>query len=264
MIRQAAHATLLVAALLTGGCASAPPPADLKSTAAANPADPWEAWNRRVFAFNDRLDDAVLKPVATVYRDALPQMVRMGIDNVLGNLGDVWSVANHILQGKLATGAEMGMRVLTNTLFGLGGLLDPATEMRLTRRTEDFGQTLGRWGFGPGPYVVLPLLGPRTMRDAVGLVPDRAFDPARLPATGAGRWSVTALELVATRANLLTTSQLLGQAALDRYSFVRDAYLARRRDAVHDGAPPLETFDDEAEVPAAPEAKANPKPKPKP
>lgn len=265
-MRRAAPAAVLVAALLTAGCASAPPagtsgaagptPAAAAAGAGSHPADPWEAWNRKVFAFNDTVDEAILKPVATAYRDVVPRLVRTGIDNVLGNLGDVWSTANHFLQGKVETGLEMGMRVLTNTLFGLGGLLDPATEMRLVRRSEDFGQTLGRWGFGPGPYVVLPLLGPRTVRDTIGLVPDRYVDASRLPHTDAGSWAVTALEIVTTRANLLATTQLLGEAALDRYSFVRDAYLARRLDAVYDGAPPLETFDDEADPPATPAPKS--------
>lgn len=253
----------LVSGLTIGGCASAPTPVSVTGAAGAvapamgsNPADPWEAWNRKVFAFNDALDATIVKPVATAYRDVLPQIVRTGIDNVLGNLGDVWSTANNFLQGKVMTGFEMGMRVLTNTVFGLGGLLDPATEFRLERRTQDFGLTLGHWGVGPGPYVVLPLFGPRTARDAVGFAADGFFDPSRLPDTAAGRWSVLALELVNTRANLLATTQLLGEAALDRYSFVRDAYLARRLDAVYDGAPPLQPMPDE---PDAPEPASTPK-----
>lgn len=251
-------------ALVLGGCASAPPAApgaaaDAGASAAplmgTNPADPWEAWNRKVFAFNDALDDAVLRPVAQTYRDAVPQLVRTGIDNVLGNIGDAWSMVNHLLQGKLQTGVEMGIRFVTNTVFGLGGVLDPATEMRLPRRAQDFGITLGHWGVGPGPYVVLPLFGPRTVRDTFGLATDSLFDPARLPETTTGRWSVLALEVVNTRANLLATTQLLAEAALDRYSFARDAYLARRLDAVHDGAPPMEQFDDGPDEPQTPAAR---------
>ena len=139
------------------------------------------------------------------------------------------------------------MRVLTNSLFGLGGLLDPATEMGLTRRSEDFGQTLGRWGVGNGPYLVLPLLGPSTVRDSAGLVLDRRFAPSQLADTSAGSYGVTALELVNTRTNLLDAGALVDQVALDRYAFIRDAYLARRRDALYDGAPPMETFDDSAD-----------------
>lgn len=257
----------LMFAFTVGGCASAPTSAPGAGTASAaggtgapamglNPADPWEAWNRKVFAFNDALDAAIVKPVATAYRDALPQLVRTGVDNALGNLGDVWSTANNFLQGKVMTGFEMGMRVLTNTLFGLGGLLDPATEFHLERRAQDFGLTLGHWGVGPGPYVVLPLFGPRTVRDTFGFAADSFFDPSRLPDTSSGRWSVLALEIVDARVNLLATTQLLGEAALDRYSFARDAYLAHRLDAVYDGAPPLQPMPDDTDPgePPAPSA----------
>jgi phospholipid-binding lipoprotein MlaA len=232
-------ASALLLALALTGCASVP------AGGAAHPADPWEGWNRKVFAFNDTIDDAVLKPVAEGYQKVVPKVVRTGITNVFGNIGDIWSTVNQFLQGKVQLGFEMGMRVLANTLFGFGGVFDPATEMGLTKRSEDFGQTLGRWGLGAGPYVVLPLLGPSTVRDTGGLVVDRvAASPSRLPETDPGRYSVTALELINTRTNLLATTQLLGEVALDRYSFVRDAYLARRTDQVYDGAPPLETFDD--------------------
>jgi phospholipid-binding lipoprotein MlaA len=254
-------AWVLVAGL--GGCASAPsatsapPDAPAASTSAPgqNPADPWEAFNRQVFAFNEALDENLLKPVAIAYRDAVPQPVRTGIDNVFGNINDLWSAANHLLQGKFESGAEQGFRFLTNTVFGLGGLLDPATEMRLVRRNEDFGQTLGRWGVGPGPYLVLPLFGPRNVRDTVGLLVDRQFDPDKWVDSGDGRWALFTLEVVNVRTNLLEAGRLVDQIAIDRYSFVRDFYLARRRDAVYDGAPPMETFEDEPD-----DAPAKPKP----
>jgi phospholipid-binding lipoprotein MlaA len=150
----------------------------------------------------------------------------------------------------------MGMRVLANTVFGLGGLLDPATEMGLTRRSEDFGQTLGRWGLGDGPYLVLPLFGPSTLRDTAGLVVDRQASPASLPDSTAAGYGVSALELVNTRTHLLATGQLLDQVALDKYSFVRDAYLARRRDVLYDGAPPMEAFIDDGADPPEPPASA--------
>ncbi len=257
--RRATALALLVLSLVLGACAS-PPRAGSGAaaagaadrTAAATPVDPWEAWNRKVFAFNDSVDEAILKPVATAYRDVVPQLVRTGVNNFLGNIGDVWSTANQFLQGKAQLGLEMGMRVLTNTLFGLGGVLDPATEIGLTRRSEDFGQTLGRWGVGQGPFLVLPFLGPSTIRDTAGLVADRQTSASKLPDTEAGRYGMTALELVSLRANLLSTTRLLDDVALDRYSFVRDAYLARRLDALYDGAPPMEDFeDDAAEAPAA-------------
>jgi phospholipid-binding lipoprotein MlaA len=234
-------ALVLGAALGLGGCASVPPGT---VPTAAQKADPWEGWNRKVYAFNDAVDKAVAKPVAEAYQKVVPSLVRRGVDNVLGNLGDIWSTANEFLQGKFQDGLEMGMRVISNSFFGLGGLLDPATEMGLRRRSEDFGQTLGRWGVGPGPYLVLPLLGPSTLRDSAGLVVDHQADPSQLGAESADRYAITALELVNTRANLLATTNLLGQIALDPYTFVRDAYLTRRQDQVYDGAPPLEEMDD--------------------
>ena len=251
---------VLAAAALTG-CASVPagglagPASGATAAAAPPPIDPWENWNRKVYAFNDAIDIAVLKPVAKAYRDNVPSLVRTGVSNVLGNIYDVWSAANHLLQGKVNTGLEMGMRVMVNTFVGLGGLLDPATEMKLERRSEDFGQTLGRWGIGNGPYVVLPLLGPSTVRDTVGVLVDRQVAPSTLPETSAGRYAVAGVELVNIRAGLLSTGQLLDQVALDKYSFVRDAYLAQRRDALYDGAPPMETFEDDgADAPAKPAA----------
>lgn len=239
----------LVLALALGGCASVPNQA---ATAPANPTDPWEGWNRKVFAFNDAVDNAVLKPVAEGYKAVVPSLVRTGVTNVFGNIGDIWSTANQFLQGKVQDGFEMGMRVLVNSFFGIGGLLDPATEMRLTKRSEDFGQTLGRWGVGPGPFVVLPLLGPSTLRDTVALPVDLHFSPGAYPQEQSVGYAVTALNLINTRTNLLATTGLLDQVALDRYSFIRDAYLSRRIDQIYDGAPPQEKFEDE---PADPPAK---------
>ena len=214
-------------------------------TAAPTPGDPWENWNRKVFAFNDAIDKAVLKPVAETYQKVVPSLVRTGIGNVLGNIRDVWSAANQLLQGKVQFGMEMGMRVVTNSIFGLAGLLDPATEMGLIKRPEDFGQTLGRWGVGAGPYLVLPLLGPSTTRDTAGLVLDRSVAPSSLPPTTNGQFAVAGVEVVDTRARLLSAGNLLDQVALDRYSFLRDAYLAQRRDSIYDGAPPMDTFDED-------------------
>lgn len=241
----------LGAALLVGGCATVAPGAR-----PVNPADPWEAWNRKVHAFNDAVDKAVLEPVARSYRDWVPEFVRTGVGNVFGNIGDVWSTANHFLQGKVGSGFEMGMRVLTNTIFGLGGVLDPATEMKLPRRSEDFGQTLGAWGLGAGPYIVLPLLGPSSLRDAAGLPLDR-YAGSFTRYTDANVYALTTLQLVQVRAELLATTKLVGDVSLDAYSFVRDAYLARRLDQVWDGAPPLEKFEDDAAEPPPPPKKGS-------
>jgi len=238
----------LAMALLLAGCASVPPGTALTP---GQQADPWEGWNRKVFAFNDAIDHAVLKPVAEGYRKVLPQFMRTGVDNFFGNIGDAWSSLNQFLQGKGQYGLEMGMRFLTNTVFGFGGLFDLASEVHLTKRYEDFGQTLGRWGVPPGPYLVLPVLGPSTVRDGAALGADLFVPaPARLFDDTAEKWQITGLQLVNARAGLLSTTQLLGEIALDRYSFVRDAYLQRRLEQVYDGAPPTENPDDQADAPA--------------
>ena len=240
---------------LMGGCATVP--ADRAAPPeAVDPVDPWENFNRKVFGFNEVLDETLLKPVATAYRDVLPQLVRTGIGNFFGNIYDAWSAVNHLLQGKLEGGLEMSVRVMSNTFFGLGGLLDPATEMRLMKRPEDFGQTLGHWGVPNGPFLVLPLFGPSTVRDAVGLWVDRQVSPAQLSDSNASRWVIASMEVINLRANLLQTTQLLDAIALDKYSFIRDAYLARRRDALFDGAPPLEAFDDWDKEPPPPTPQA--------
>jgi phospholipid-binding lipoprotein MlaA len=188
--RRQAAAAALAAALLLGGCATTGP---------ATPGDPWEGFNRKVFAFNEAVDGTVLRPVAETYRDVAPALVRKGVSNFLSNLGDLRSAANHLLQGKGASGLEQGMRFLTNTLFGLGGLLDPASEMGMTRKVEDFGQTLGRWGIGPGPYLVLPLLGPSSVRDGIGRVPEVAVSVAALVDDRRFNTVTTVLDVVDTR-----------------------------------------------------------------
>ena len=267
-MRRYLLATLVLGAALTSGCASVAPStprADAAAPTAPATRDPWENWNRKVFAFNEGLDEVLLKPLAKTYRDLVPRLVRAGVDNVFGNFGDVWSAANHLLQGKVQTGLEMGMRVLTNTFFGLGGLLDPATEMQLERRYEDFGQTLGSWGVPFGPYVVLPLIGPSSVRDTAGFAVDRRVTYTRLLHTDAARYGLSALELVSIRTSLLDATSLIDQVALDKYAFVRDGYFSRRRNAQYDGAPPLDSFYDEpADTAAKPAAKPAVKPPAKP
>ncbi len=257
-VAAAALAAALAAGL--GGCATVAPATAATAAPPANPADPWEAWNRKVYAFNDAVDGAVVKPLATAYRDVVPQLLRTGVSNFFGNIGDAWSAANHLLQGKATSGVEMGWRFMTNTVIGLAGVLDPATEMGLQRRSEDFGQTLGAWGVGPGPFVMLPLLGPSTLRDSAGLLVDRQASASRLAGTDAGSYGVTTLEVLSLRASLLGATGLLDQVALDRYSFLRDAYLQRRLDAVYDGAAPM--VDEFADEPASAAPAAKPAPTP--
>lgn len=216
--------------------------------------DPLEGWNRAVFGFNEGLDSAVLKPVATGYKAAVPELVRNGVSNVFGNIGDGWSAINQLLQGKPVAAAQMTMRVATNTLFGIAGLFDVASDLGIERQTEDFGQTLGRWGFPAGPYVVWPLLGPSSLRDSAALPLDLSWRPAALSSDTATKVGLSTLQLIDVRANLLGASRIVDDIALDKYVFIRDGYLSRRRSQVYDGDPPDIPDPDDAkgDAPAAP------------
>jgi phospholipid-binding lipoprotein MlaA len=200
--------------------------------------DPWEKWNRKVFNFNEEVDKAVLKPVATAYSDVVPQPVRRGVSNFFSNFADAWSAINNMLQGKFELGFEDATRVGTNTLFGLGGILDVASEMGLDHHYEDFGQTLGRYGVGAGAYVVLPVLGPSTVRDAAALPIDRLATPPAFFDGTRTQVALTLLQIVNTRAGLLGATRVIDDISLDKYTFVRDAYLQRRRSLVFDGDVP--------------------------
>ena len=214
--------------------------------------DPWENWNRKVFNFNEGLDNAVLKPVATFYADVMPQPVRRSVTNFFNNFSDAWSAINNMLQGKFALGFEDATRVGANTLFGLLGILDVASEMGLEHHYEDFGQTLGHYGVGAGAYVVLPLLGPSTVRDTAATVVDRlASPPALFDGTGK-QVGFTLLQIINTRADLLGATRVIDAISLDKYTFIRDAYLQRRRSLVFDGDVP-----ETPETPAAPDESAS-------
>lgn len=226
-------ANRLVAAVLVmatcHGCASVPNP---------DPRDPFEPFNRGVHAFNEGLDQAVFKPVATVYRDVTPQLVRTGVGNFLGNLDDAWSFVNSMLQGKMRHAMDNFFRFGVNSTMGIFGVLDVASEMQIERHSEDFGQTLGVWGAGPGAYLVLPLLGPSTLRDAIALPVDASGDFISHVNDRATRNGLRVLNVIDTRAGLLGLSASLDEVAFDKYSFTRDAYLQRRRNAIYDGDPP--------------------------
>ena len=210
--------------------------------------DPWENWNRKVFSFNEDVDRAVLKPVATAYTNVVPQPVRRGVGNFFSNFADAWSAINNMLQGKFQAGFDDVTRVSTNTLFGLFGVLDVASEMGLDHHYEDFGQTLGRYGIGAGAYMVLPILGPSTVRDAAAIPLDRlASPPAFFDGTGT-QVGLTVLQIINTRAGLLGATRVIDDIALDKYTFVRDAYLQRRRSLVFDGEEPATP--DESKPPA--------------
>lgn len=227
--RWPAGLVALLAATLLAGCATVANP---------DPADPWEGYNRSMTRFNDSLDRAIIKPVATAYRDAVPQVARTGVSNFFGNLDDVRSFINNVLQGKVEGSFSSFWRVTINTTIGLGGLFDPATEMGLQRYREDFGQTLGYWGVGPGPYLVLPILGPSTLRDTAALPVDTVSHPLYYVEGNGTRIPLTLLRGLDIRTRLLGADELLGTMSLDSYTFMRDAYLQKRRNDVYDGNPP--------------------------
>jgi phospholipid-binding lipoprotein MlaA len=233
LARRAACGAVLGAVVVLAGCATGP----------ADRRDPLETVNRAVFHANDVVDRAVVKPVARVYRDVLPSPVRSGVTNFFNNLQDAWSVVNNALQGKGQAAGNSLMRFEVNTFLGLGGVLDIASEMQIERSSEDFGQTLGFWGVGSGPYLVLPLLGPSTVRDTAALVVDAKGDLLSNVAVPE-RNSAKFLDLLDERSRLLGATDMLDQVALDPYTFTRDSFLQRRRSRVFDGNPPDEILPD--------------------
>jgi len=254
-VRRAGLLGLIAALLLAlGGCATIK---DARGGPGAR-LDPWENWNRKVFAFNEGLDEKILKPVATGYAKVVPQFARRSVDNFFANMADAWSAINNVLQGKPEPALQDVVRVTTNSVFGFFGLLDIASEFGLEHHYEDFGQTLGRWGFGAGAYVVWPVMGPSSVRDSAALPADRWFaSPAVFINDGRWQSGITVLQIVNTRANLLGATQLLNDIALDKYVFVRDAYLQRRRSLVYDGDAPELPEPADAGAPAAPESAAS-------
>jgi len=219
-------------------------PQKSKPISTAISADPLESFNRSMFTFKDAVDRNVLRPVAGAYEQVTPFFFRKGVSNFFGNLGDAWSTVNSALQLKPKHTVENLMRVLVNSTFGILGVLDVATEVGIERHTEDFGQTLGYWGVGAGPYVVLPVLGPSTLRDTAALAVDFKGDWVALQDDVAFRNSAYVLRGVNQRAKLLRAGNMLEEAALDKYTFVRDAYLQRRLSQVLDGNLP-DTPDDD-------------------
>lgn len=222
-----------------------------------DPRDPMESWNRSVFAFNDTVDRAVVKPVATAYHRVMPHWVRTGIGNFFTNLDDIWSLVNNALQLRGQDTADSFGRVVVNTTMGLGGILDVASEMGMERHSANFGLTLGRWGVGPGPFVVLPLWGSSTLRDTLALSLDIQGNLVNSVQDVPTRDALTIVNVIDTRATYLKAGDVVDGAALDKYSFTRDAFLQRRRNQVYDGNPPDEdTTSWEAESPATTSAAA--------
>lgn len=210
---------VLTAGTLLAGCSTVQTPSK---------EDPLEGFNRTVFKFNDKVDQVAIRPVAKAYNWALPQPVRTGVSNFFSNISDVTTAANLYAQGNIAGGTESVMRVVINSVFGLGGLFDIATQAKLPKASSDFGLTLGHYGVPAGPYLVLPLLGPSTVRDATGFIVDRYVDPSSYIKPDWAAYTLYGVRAIALRASLLNATDLLSDAALDKYSFVRNAYLQRR------------------------------------
>lgn len=227
--RIKSFAVAVAAAGLLAGCATS-----------GNPKDPIEGFNRAMFAFNEGLDSVIVKPVATGYEAVLPSPIRTGVTNFFSNIEDLFIGVNNLLQGKVTNALSDWGRVVINTTAGLLGVIDWASDVGLEKHDEDFGQTFGRWGVGDGAYVVVPVFGPRTARDTVGLAVDIKFDPVWGHLPKGAREAALVLRLVNDRANLLAADKVIDEAALDKYSYMRDAYLQRRRNVIHDGNPPRE------------------------
>jgi len=220
---------LLACTCMVAGCATG-----------SNPRDPYENFNRKVYSFNEGVDKAVLKPVAKGYVAVVPGVARRGVTNFFNNLGVIVTTFNDALQFKGTKVPVDFARFTTNVFFGLGGLIDVATELQIENRNEDFGQTMGYWGLNSGPYLVLPFFGPSSVRDGTGLAVDFVVSPFVYVKEdeAAIRWGLFALDIIDTRANLLQAETFLDEAAIDRYSFLRDSYLQRREYLVYDGNPP--------------------------
>ncbi len=253
-LRHLAVTAALVAGAVLPGCATRQQP------------DPYENWNRRVFSFNETVDENVLQPVAKGYVYVTPEPVRTGVRNFFNNLRDVWSTVNLFLQGRFGEGATAIMRVSMNTTFGLAGLIDIATPMRLERPNEDLGQTLGVWGFGPGAYIVWPFLGSSTVRDSFDIPPSYMLSSSLLVDDEGTQFALAGLNIISLRADLLDAGNLVSDIALDKYAFIRDAYLQRRQNLIYDGEPPdsgnedEEPFIDESKDPEPAPAATAPRP----
>ena len=224
--------TLLFALSILSACASVP--------GGPTEGDPFESYNRAMFSFNDGLDKYVLKPVAEGYDAVLPSPVKTGVSNFFSNLGDIFVIINDLLQFKFKQAASDTGRFIFNSTIGLYGLIDVSTSMGLEKHDEDFGQTFASWGMGKGPYIVLPFFGPRTMRGTAGFAVESVYDPVYQIENDDAMWGAVALRAIDTRYNLLSAGRIVDQAALDKYSFVRDAYLQHRKNLIYDGKPPEE------------------------
>jgi phospholipid-binding lipoprotein MlaA len=251
---------ILLFALLLGACAG---PGARQEEAAAMAAgeetsDPFESFNRAMFAFNEKFDAWLLKPAAQGYDFVMPELIKQGIGNFFRNIIQPSIAVNDLLQGKVAQSARDTGRFLVNTTFGVLGFMDVAKPLGLEPRDEDWGQTFAVWGAGDGPYFVWPIIGPRTLRDTFGFGFDWVSNPVTYARDPYWKWGLYATDLVDTRARLLPAEKVIEQAAgEDKYIFIREAYRQRRRNLIYDGNPPKpKFFEDELDAPARPAAPA--------
>jgi len=228
MLRMARYFLFVLLLAGAAGCA----------TTGGDSRDPAEGFNRAMYSFNDGFDEAIGKPVATAYRNALPSPIRSAVRNFFANIADLWIGANNLLQGKPADTVTDWARFAFNSSIGIFGLIDVASEIGLEKHDEDFGQTFGRWGVADGAYLVWPFLGSSNVRDTAGLIFDLGLDPVLQHEPVRVRNAMTILRATGKRADLLDASRILEEAALDKYVFQRDAYLQRRRSLIYDGSPP--------------------------
>lgn len=237
---------------LTSGCASTP---------ANNPSDPLETFNRGMYRFNDTVDKAVIKPVAQAYDTVVPDVGKTGVSNFFSNLDDVIVTVNDFLQLKILQGILDGTRFAVNSTAGIYGLIDIGSHIGLEKHNEDFGQTLGKWGISNGPYIVLPILGPSTLRDGVGLYADSRPSKLRRVEHMPTRNQLYLAKAVSHRAGLLDQEKILDEAAIDRYELIRDAYLLHRKSLVYDGNAPRENYEEydseEVPIPSTPSSQTN-------
>ena len=243
--------TLIALSLSAWGCLA------MAQGVGSNPADPWESFNRKIFSFNEGLDEAVVRPVAVTYKTYTPELIQTGVSNFFGNLRDLWSAVNSALQAKPGDALENTGRFLVNTTVGIYGVFDVATHLGLQRHSEDLGQTLGRWGVGTGPYLVLPFFGPSSVRDGLGLAVDSQASLINQVSSIPERNALYVTRVVDVRAKLLNLTDQVDHVALDKYSFARDAYLQKRLNDVYDGDPP-QTQDPSEQTDQESPAKTNP------
>jgi phospholipid-binding lipoprotein MlaA len=236
---QLLRLSILIASLSLTGCST------LHLSKYTQDKDPFEPINRKVYVFNTTVDKAIIKPVAQGYAKVMPEPAKIMVNNFFSNLDDVVVTANDLLQCKFIQATSDGSRVVFNSTFGIFGLLNVTS--RLEKHNEDFGQTLGYWGLDSGPYLMLPLLGPSSVRDGAGLFGDSFVSAISNTQHVPTRNSLYVLDEFNTRVNLLDREKVLEDSTIDRYSFLRDAYLMRRQNLVYDGNPPRRKYDDDTE-----------------